>query len=182
MDCSQLCPPGRVRLLFFDCMKIDAPLFKASLKRLPKGLEGQFGPGTADFIDWLRRQNLPEPIVEHFTMHSVTVKEPVEIGFASFWPERLIRLFHDDTPEYFGAGWLIVGAMPNGDFVVLDIGGGTGAVSYVNHEEIWDAPNHVRDDLSTLCIRVCDSIGQFLDGVIDDRYPCDHADAEDQRA
>jgi len=111
----------------------------------------------------------------------VTGKAEVEVGFAKFWPEHLIRAFHNDTPEYFRAGWLIVGAMPNGDFVILDIGGGAGAVSYASHEEIWDRPHHVRDDLHSITIRICDSIGQFLDGLLEDKYPYDYFDARERQ-
>ncbi|MGN6556071.1 MAG: hypothetical protein ACTHLW_20370 [Verrucomicrobiota bacterium] len=163
-------------------MKTDTPLFKKALASLPKKTARQFSPGTPEFIAWLREHRVPEPVVAHFTTYSVTGKAEVEVGFAKFWPEHLIRTFHDDTPEYFGAGWLIVGAMPNGDFVVLDIGGGTGAVSYVSHEEIWDRPHHVRDDLDTITIRICDSIGQFIDGLLEDRYPYDYFDAREREA
>ncbi len=163
-------------------MKIDTPLFKKALARLQKKTARQFSAGTPEFIAWLRVHRVPEAVVEHFKAYSVADKTAVEVGFASFWPERLIRTFHDDTPEYFGAGWLIVGTMPNGDFVVLDIGGGTGAVSYVSHEEIWDRPNHVRADLHHITIRICDSIGQFIEGLLEDRYPYDYFEARDRQA
>ena len=161
-------------------MKIETSLFKTSLGRLPKKLAQQFGSGTPEFVIWLRKHRVPEPVVEHFMAYSVAGKAEVEVGFAKFWPEHLIRMFHDDTPEYFQAGWLIVGAMTNGDFVILDVGGGTGAVSYVSHEEIWDEPHHVRDDLHSITIRICDSIVQFLDGLLEDRYPYDYFEAKEQ--
>jgi hypothetical protein len=163
-------------------MKTDTLLFKKGLARLPRKAARQFSAGTPAFVTWLRQHRVPEPVVEHFTAYSVTGRTAVEVGFAKFWPEHLIRTFHDDTPEYFGAGWLIVGAMPNGDFVVLDIGGGTGGVSYVSHEEVWDEPHQVRDDLHSITIRICDSIGQFLDGLLEDRYPYDYFEAREQQA
>lgn len=156
------------------------PLFKKALRRLPKKTARQFSAGTPEFISWLRQNRVPESAVEHFAACSVIGKAEVEVGFAKFWPEHLIRTFHDDTPEYFGAGWLIVGAMPNGDFVILDVGGKTGAVSYVSSSQIWDRPNHVREDLHSISIRICDSVGQFLDGLLDDRYPYDYFDATEQ--
>src|SRR4030095_6016255 len=162
-------------------MKTDTPVFKKALARLPKTTLRQFSPGTPEFVSWREQHHVPKPAVEHFAAYSVTGKTGVEIGYATFWPEHLIRTFHDDTPEYFGAGWLIVGAMPNGDFVVLDIGGPTGAVSYVSHEEIWNKPHHVRDDLHSITIRICDSIGQFLDGLLEDRYPYDYFEAREQQ-
>jgi hypothetical protein len=161
-------------------MNTDSALFKTSLRRLPKNIAKQFGAGTPEFIAWLGQHRVPKEVVEHFEIYSVTGKSGVEVGFATFWPEHLIRTYHDDTLEYFGAGWLIIGAMPNGDFVVLDIGGGTGAVSYVSHEEIWDKPNHVRHDLQSICVRICDSVGQFIDGLLEDRYPYDYFEAREQ--
>ena len=163
-------------------MKIDTPLFKKALSSLPKKISRQFSAGTAEFIAWLREHRVPEPVVEHFSAFSVTGEAEVEVGFAKFWTEHLIRTFHDETPEYFAAGWLIFGAMPNGDFVVLDVGGGTGAVSYVSHEEIWDEPDHVRDDLNSITIRICDSIGHFADGLLVDRYPYDYFEAREQQS
>jgi len=163
-------------------MKTDTPQFKKALASLPKSISRQFSAGTPGFISWLREHRVPEPVVEHFAAHSVTDNEEVEIGVAKFWPEHLIRTFHDETPEYFGAGWLIFGSMQNGDFVVLDIGGKSGTVSYVNHEEIWDAPNHVLDDLHTITIRICDSVGQFMEGLLEDKWPYDYYDAKEQQS
>jgi len=162
-------------------MKIDAPLFKHALARLPNETSRQFSAGSPEFIGWLEQHRVPKQAVEHFASYSVTGKTGVEVGYATLWPEHLIRAFHDETPEYFRAGWLIVGAMPNGDFVVLDIGGATGAVSYVSHEEIWDQPHHVREDLHNISIRVCDSLGQFLDGLLEDRFPYDYIEAREQQ-
>jgi hypothetical protein len=163
-------------------MKTDTPLFEKAIARLPEETAWQFSAGTSEFVAWLRQHHVPDEIVEHFAAYSVTGKSEVEIGCATFSPEHLIRSFHDDTPEYFSAGWLICGATTNGDFVVLDIGGGTGAVSYVSHEEIWDRPHHVRDDLHSITIRICDSIGQFIDGLLEDKYPYDYFGARDNAA
>ena len=163
-------------------MRTDTPLFQDALGRLPQKTAQQFSAGSPEFIDWLRQHRTPEQIVEHFNTCSVTGQDEVKVGFAKFWPEHLIRTFHDDTPEYFGAGWLLVGAMPNGDFVVLDLGGGTGAVCYVSHEEIWDAPDHVREDLHRITVRVCNSIGQFIAGLLEDKYPYDYFEAREQQA
>jgi hypothetical protein len=162
-------------------MKTDTPLFTSALSRLPKKTARQFQAGSPKFIAWLRQHRVPEELVEHFSTYSVTGKSGVKIGFATFWPEHLIRTFHDDTAEYFRAGWFIVGAMPNGDLVILDIRDAKGVVSYVSHEEIWDEPNHVRDDLRRICIRICDSIGQFVDGLLENRYPYDYFEARKQR-
>ena len=130
----------------------------------------------------LPSNHVPKQAVENFAAYSVTGKTGVELGYATFWPEHLIRTLHEDTPEYFRARWLIVGAMPNGDFVVLDIGGTCEVVSYVSHENICDKPHHVRDDPNSITIRICDSIGQFLDGLLEDRFPYDYFEAREQQA
>ena len=100
-------------------------------------------------------------------------------GYASFDFEQMIRTFHDDMPEFFRAGWVIFGSMPNGDFVVIDLHD-EGAVVYVSHEEVWDAPHHIRDDLRSIYIRVCASVGEFLSGLLADRFPYDYFDAREQ--
>ncbi len=90
--------------------------------------------------------------------------------------------WQNDTPEYLAAGWLIIGSMPNGDFVVINFGRDDGAVGYVSHEEIWDAPHHVRDDLETIYVRVCDSLGKFIDGLTREEHPYDYFEAKELSA
>lgn len=103
----------------------------------------------------------------------------VEVGVASFDSEQMNCAFHNDLPEFLRAGWLIFGSTSNGDFVVIDLHD-NGAVGYVSHEEVWDAPHRVRDDLRRIYIRVCDSIGEFLSGLLSDRFPYDYFDAHEQ--
>ena len=162
-------------------MRTDDGLFRRALAQMPLSTSRQFAPATAEFISWLQRHSVPSAIIRHFSAWSVPGAVSVEVGFASFWSEQLVRSFHDDTPEYFGAGWLIVGSMPNGDFVVVAFGHDDGAVGYVSHEEVWDGVNHVRDDLQTIYLRVCRSIGEFLVGLLSDKFPYDYFAAREQQ-
>ena len=160
-------------------MKTDTVLFAQALGRSSE-LAKHFAPASPSFLVWLKEHNLPEEIVAHFFDYSLVGDSCVEIGFANFWPEKYTRKWHDETPEYLAAGWLIVGSMQNGDFVVINFGRDDGAVGYVSHEEIWDEPHHVRDDLESIYLRVCESFGQFLDGLTRDEHPYDYFDAKEQ--
>ena len=158
-------------------MNETAERFGHAVKRLPRATEKLFTGARPDFVEWLSKNRVPQQTVDLFSKYWLAGEEQIEIGFANFWPESLIRIFHDETPEYFGAGWLIVASMPNGDFVVSNIQDPVGVISYVSHEEIWAEPNHVRDDLHAICVRVADSLGEFLERVIDDEVPVDYFEA-----
>ncbi len=160
-------------------MKFDDALFRHALTQLPLTTAQQFRPATAEFLTWLQQNELPAEVIAYFAAFSVPGESSVQVGFASFDFERMIRTFHDDMPGFFRTGWLIVGSMPNGDFVVFDFHD-DGAIGYVSHEEVWDAPDHVRDDLRNIYIRVCDSIGGFLSGLLTDQFPYDYFDARER--
>ena len=108
--------------------------------------QGRVGAPSRKFLAWLRRQRVPDAIVEVFRQgtlqrYRIDPKEDYDPANPRLYSAQDIMDTNSPggVPGPLRHGLLVIGSVANGDYVALDIRDQVGAVGYVCHEMIHRA-------------------------------------------
>lgn len=154
-------------------MNLGEELFEEAVQQLAQAGGGSVGKASPEVAQWLQSlHRLPPHFVSFLTDHSP--KTELWAGAGCVFDEATIMRRNTDFPGALQAGLFIIGSAPNGDLVVVDTEKSAGAVGYLMHERMYSEQN-----LRSLFIPICDSIGEFLSRINADEHglPNDYFEA-----
>jgi hypothetical protein len=137
---------------------------------------GRVGPARPQFCKWLLSNAIPDPVVNIFRDGSLwryRVDPAEDFADLRFNTESDIMVENRATPMALRDGLLIIGSLPNGDRIALDVREGVGAVGFIEHGGMWHSED-LRDNYIQVAASVDDMARLYQQG----KLPADSCDAK----